>query len=380
MKPNITKALLIENNSHDARLIKKLIDQTTLAIENSLNLQLDHVERLVSAHLYLQTHSVDLILLDLSLPDSQGLETFLNLKPSAPAILIVILSGDAEQNIALEALQNGAQDYLVKKDLTAKLLLKSIRHAIERHRLLLEIKSRATELEKQNLALDNFAHTVAHQIQGLLSQMVGYASLVDSHYQEQLNQPARQAVDQIMQSGYKMNNVITELLFLSSMRSKSVQANELDNSRILKEVTKRLRYQIRETEAEIEFPETWPTAYGYAPWIEEVWLNYMSNGLKYGGNEGSPPILRLGGVSEGNGMVKFWLSDNGPGISVTDQKYLFKPHTRVTSKKIRGEGLGLSIVSQIVSRSGGNVGVDSQDGVGSCFWFTLPEDDTLYVP
>ena len=374
MKPNITKALLVEDNPHDVHLIKGLLRQPASTSEDSLIIQIDHVDRLENARTYLQTHPVDLILLDLTLPDGTGLDSFLSLKATNPSIPIVLLSGGSDQNVAIEAMQQGAQDYLSKNDLTAKLLLKSILHAFERHRLLLEIRERAAELERQNLALDNFAHTVAHQIQGLLSQMVGYASLVDSHYQEQLNQPARQAVDQIMQSGYKMNNVITELLILSSMRSNAAEANELDNNRILKEVMKRLRYQIRETKAVIHLPESWPSAFGYAPWIEEVWLNYMSNGLKYGGEEGSPPILRLGGADEGNGMVRFWLSDNGPGISEIDQKRLFKPHTRVTPKKIRGEGLGLSIVAQIVKQCGGTVGVDSQEGAGSCFWFTLPGD------
>jgi signal transduction histidine kinase len=203
--------------------------------------------------------------------------------------------------------------------------------------------------------------------------MVGYASLVDSHYEEELSVPAKQAVDQIMQSGYKMNNVITELLFLASMRSEEIQVNELDTSRIVAEVMKRLRYQIRETKAEIHLPDSWPVAMGYAPWIEEVWLNYMSNGLKYGGDENGPPILHLGATQEGNGMIRFWLADNGPGISEMDQKRLFKPHTRLTSKKIRGEGLGLSICWRIVNKCGGEVGVDSKEGAGSCFWFTLAE-------
>jgi two-component system sensor histidine kinase/response regulator len=137
-------------------------------------------------------------------------------------------------------------------------------------------------------------------------------------------------------------------------------------------VLKRLRYQIRATEAKISLPSQWPCAYGYAPWIEEVWLNYISNGLKYGGSDEKPPVLKLGATAESNNMVRFWVADNGPGLSPADQKRLFKPHTRVTSKKIRGEGLGLSIVWRIVEKCGGKVGVESQEGAGSCFWFTLP--------
>ena len=373
MNPSKIDVLLIEDNPGDVHLVKTLLAQSNQANNSPSLIHLTHTEKLNSAQTLLATKPYDLVLMDLSLPDAHGLDSFLEINKFQPTVPIVILSSHTDHETAIQAVQLGAQDYLSKDDLSANMLVKTIHHTIERHRLLLEISQRASELETQNLALNDFAHTVAHQIQGLLSQMVGYASLVDSHYQEQLSVPARQAVDQIMQSGYKMNNVITELLFLSSMRSENIQVGELDNRRILTEVLKRLRYQIRETDAKITMPSQWPSALGYAPWVEEVWLNYISNGLKYGGNDEKPPILKLGAKSEGNGMVRFWVVDNGPGIAPADQKRLFKPHTRLTSKKIRGEGLGLSIVWRIVEKCGGQVGVDSQEGVGSCFWFTLPE-------
>jgi signal transduction histidine kinase len=364
--------LLIEDNPGDVRLVKEMLEQASFLGNRSTVIDFVHANRLQTALAHLRKHLCDVILLDLSLPDANGLNSILKLKEKYPSIPIIILSGQAADQTIVKAVQHGAQDYLAKNDLTANLLLKTIHYTIERHRLLLEIQGRAEELENQNLALNDFAHTVAHQIQGLLSQMVGYASLVDSHYQDQLSISAQQAVDQIMQSGYKMNNVITELLFLASMGSEKVQVNELDTSRIIAEVMKRLHYHIRETKAEIHLPDSWPDALGYAPWIEEVWLNYMSNGLKYGGDENVPPILRLGATRESNGMIRFWLADNGPGISEMDQKRLFKPHTRVTSKKIRGEGLGLSICWRIVNKCGGEVGVESNENSGSCFWFTLP--------
>ncbi len=365
--------LLIEDNPGDVQLVKKMLGEASFSDNPATVIDVAHANRLQTALAHLKEHTCDVILLDLSLPDATDLDSILKLKENYPAIPIIVLSGQTMNQTAVKAVQYGAQDYLAKNDLTAHLLLKTIHYTIERHRLLLEIRGRAEELEIQNLALNDFAHTVAHQIQGLLSQMVGYASLVDSHYQEQLSVPAQQAVDQIMQSGYKMNNVITELLFLASMRSEEVQVNELDTGRIILEVMKRLRYQIRETKAKINLPDSWPVAMGYAPWIEEVWLNYMSNALKYSGNENAPPILNLSATRESNGMIRFWLADNGPGISEMDQKRLFKPHTRLTSQKIRGEGLGLSICWRIVNKCGGDVGVDSKEGAGSCFWFTLPE-------
>ena len=76
------------------------------------------------------------------------------------------------------------------------------------------------------------------------------------------------------------------------------------------------------------------------------------------------------------GKIQFWVEDNGRGIPPTDQRHLFKPHTRVYDRKVKGEGLGLSIVRQIVRKCGGDVGVESEPGAGSRFWFTLPAADS----
>jgi len=123
----------------------------------------------------------------------------------------------------------------------------------------------------------------------------------------------------------------------------------------------------------------WPAALGYGPWIEEVWVNYLSNAIKYGGQ---PPRMELGadplpnpppqaGEGKGGGMVRFWVRDNGSGITPEDQSRLFAPFTRLDQIRAGGHGLGLSIVRRIVEKLGGQVGVESQVGSGSTFSFTL---------
>ena len=108
---------------------------------------------------------------------------------------------------------------------------------------------------------------------------------------------------------------------------------------------------------------------GYAPWVEEVWVNYLSNGLKYGG---SPPCLELGFTPQKDGMVQFWIKDNGQGLSPEKQTSLFTEFIRLNEIRVEGYGLGLSIVYRIVTRLGGHVGVESTPGAGSLFYFTLP--------
>jgi signal transduction histidine kinase len=113
-------------------------------------------------------------------------------------------------------------------------------------------------------------------------------------------------------------------------------------------------------------------ALGYAPWLEEVWANYISNAIKYGGQ---PPLVELGADSLPSSQVRFWVRDNGPGLKPEEQERLFTPFTRLDQARARGHGLGLSIVRRIVEKLNGSVGVESQTipGKGCTFWFTLKQ-------
>jgi len=110
---------------------------------------------------------------------------------------------------------------------------------------------------------------------------------------------------------------------------------------------------------------------GYAPWVEEIWVNYISNAIKYGG---TPPRIELGANPPVDGIVWFWVQDNGGGLSAEERRRLFTPFTRLNHRDTPGYGLGLSIVKRIVDRLGGRVGLESdgRPGEGSLFYFTLP--------
>jgi two-component system sensor histidine kinase/response regulator len=127
-------------------------------------------------------------------------------------------------------------------------------------------------------------------------------------------------------------------------------------------------HMIKESEAEILEPDTWPTALGYGPWVEEIWVNYISNGIKHGGQ---PPRVQLDATLVSNGCVRFWVRDNGHGLTREEQGQLFTPFTRLSQVRATGHGLGLSIVRRIVEKLGGEVGIESLVGDGSIFSFTL---------
>jgi signal transduction histidine kinase len=121
---------------------------------------------------------------------------------------------------------------------------------------------------------------------------------------------------------------------------------------IVKEALERLAWQIAEREAEITYPEEWPEVRGHPQLVEEVWANYISNALKYGGTR---PRIALGYdanviTREGNRYCRFWVQDSGPGVPTQLRESLFEPFVRADSGHMRsnGHGLGLNIVRRIV--------------------------------
>lgn len=215
--------------------------------------------------------------------------------------------------------------------------------------------------------LDAFAHTVAHDLRNPLSAVVGFAELLLLSGACAQGEP-RQQLEQILRSGKRMSRIIDELLMLAGVRQGDPPIVAADMGRVVAETLDRLDFFLRESGAELIVPSTWPTALGHAPWIEEIWANYLTNAVKYGG---SPPRVELGADPPAEGMVRFWVRDNGQGISATDQARLFTPCTRLDGARAKGHGLGLSIVRRIARKLGGDTFVESTPGKGSRFGFTL---------
>jgi signal transduction histidine kinase len=167
-----------------------------------------------------------------------------------------------------------------------------------------------------------------------------------------------------------LGGIIDSLLVLAGVRRESVVSCRLDTAAIVAEATDRLGALLKEKDARIQLPGYWPVADGYAPWVAEVWVNYIGNAAKYGGPS---PVIALGGEPRTDrGFTRFWVEDKGPGLAPAEQEKLFIPFTHISTARTGGHGLGLSIVRRIVEKLGGQVGVVSAPGAGARFWFELP--------
>jgi two-component system sensor histidine kinase/response regulator len=336
------------------------------------------------------------VLMDLQLPDPQtgqddrlaGLQAAQAIQEKCPTPVILLTAYESSELIQ-RASTAGVGAYLIKP-VRNNDLGRAITIALARFGDLMELRRLNADLQARNEELDAFAHTVAHDLKGPLCHIAGFALLLEEEHTAIPDEEVRQYLHTIAQSGLKMSNVIDELLLLASVgKIEEIEMGPLDMANIVAEAQRRLAYLIEEHEAEITLTSegAWPMAMGYDPWVEEVWVNYLSNAIKYGGRpprvelgfDVSTPRPELGTKAQPNGAlerkegtIRFWIRDNGPGLTPEEQTRLFTPFTRLDQARAKGHGLGLSIVRRIVEKMGGQFGVESEVGRGSVFSFTLP--------
>jgi signal transduction histidine kinase len=225
--------------------------------------------------------------------------------------------------------------------------------------------------------LNSFAQTVAHDLKTPLTTILGFAAMLSDNQAKIPPDQQKEALQSIVRTSLKMNNIIQELLLLAAVRQSQVRTGPISMANVVNAAKQRLAAMISEAGAELILPEpsAWPKTVGYAPWVEEIWINYISNAVKYGGH---PARVELGAdpdygkSSSGRPMTRFWVKDNGPGIAAEDVPQLFNQFTRLEQMRADGHGLGLSIVARVIEKLGGEVGVETKLGEGSRFYFTLP--------
>jgi PAS domain S-box-containing protein len=237
-----------------------------------------------------------------------------------------------------------------------------------------ELRQSNRELQARNEELDAFAHTVAHDLKNPAHLIMGNAELLAEAWADIPDKDRCEALQSIARNGRKLGTIIDELLLFAGLRQVEAKIEPLDMPGIVTESLNRLTDMIQHTQAEIVIQQAtdWPVALGYSWWLEEVWANYLNNALNYGGR---PPRIEIGAEPQPDGFVRFWVRDNGHGLTPEEQARLFVPFTRLQQLRVKGHGLGLSIVRRIVEKLGGQVSVSSTVGAGSTFYFTLPAAD-----
>lgn len=313
----------------------------------------------------------NLILLDVMMPSMDGFEVcrILKANPELQSIPIIFMTALSDTVNKLKGFELGAADY-VTKPIQYKEVLARVSAHLDVHKLQAQLVQRNTELE-------TFSRMVAHDLKNPLSAMINLTEMLVEDYEQEHNERAHKSLDRlqwVIKAGQQMMNIIDALLLMAGVsQNKHVEIDIVSMNQIIDEVIQqRLLFMIDEYQADISQPTSFPTALGYAPWIHEIWANYLTNAIKYGG---TPPQIQLGATALEDGMIQFWVQDNGLGLTEEQQSKLFQPFVRLHDGN--GHGLGLSIVQQIVEKLGGEVGLESQLNQGSRFYFTLPSLDKV---
>ena len=305
----------------------------------------------------------DIILLDVLMPGLNGFETCCLLKQRSGLqdIPVIFMTALSELENKVMGFEVGAVDYVTKPFQQQELLMRIFTH--------LRMRDLNQELIQKNHELDAFAHTVAHDLKNPLHTILQSIYAIERAYEAGNAKEFYEFITMARQAAAKTSDIIEALLMLAgTSRHTQLFICSFDMAKIVVKAVERLEIMIKEYDGKLTMPERWPFVVGYPAWVEEVWFNYLSNALKYGG---TPPKIELG-LDESEMMVRFWVRDNGPGLSAEEQEKLFIPFTRLHTHRAEGHGLGLSIVQNIISKLDGQVGVESTPGHGSIFYFTLP--------
>ncbi|MCD4785130.1 MAG: response regulator [Candidatus Eremiobacteraeota bacterium] len=351
MEDRAVRILLVEDNPDDVYIIRRMLSGIT-----PTNFDLMHVMRLNEAIEILLENKFDIVLLDLSLPDSQGLDTFTELNRKTQKSPIIILSGLNDQTIAMRAVHGGAQDYLVKGEINKDKLMRSIRYAIERHNL-------KKDLIAKNHELEDFAYIVCHELKGPLTIFVGYLHFIKN------NPPKiKEYFNPIIDECSRMDKFIKNILNLSKAGNLINEKIEID----LGDLLKRVFLHVKPQDFSVDFTIAPSIGHiiGDPERIEHIFSNLINNSIQHRDPEKEKLIINVGAEQcGGNIIISF--KDNGRGIEKKHINNIFD--LGFTLGKESGSGFGLVIVRKIVEAHNGRIWAESKGkNQGAEFFIRLP--------
>ena len=360
------RLLLVEDNPGDARLLQEELKEVA-----SARFEVRHVTRMAEALAAVGEPGLDVVLLDLSLPDGHGLSNIERVVQAAPALPLVVLTGTDDEQLAMRAVHAGAQDYLVKGQVTGPLLVRALRYAIERKRAEEGLK-REEAARQTALFREQFLGILGHDLRNPLQAISGNAALLLRY--GGLSEPQRKALNRISISSDRMARMISDILDFTRTRlggGYTLQRTWMNVHEVLKQVVEELEVAHPQKRFELSVAGT-----GWGEWdadrIAQAASNLVGNAVQYS-PEDSP--VRVLARDEGDG-VRVEIHNLGTPIPAERLPHIFDPFVRgregSRSGSRSGLGLGLYITYEIVKAHGGSLQVRSTEAEGTCFWLKLP--------
>ncbi len=373
--------MLIEDNPGDARLIHEMLKNPKINANETVDIQLDILTTLSDGIKKLDNLPYDVILLDLTLPDSQGLNTFEAIQKKANKIPVIVLSGLDDKTVAIQAVHDGAQDYLVKGHVDEDLLMRAIGYAIERKQVEEEKNKIQTQLfQAQKMeAIGVLAGGIAHDFNNLMTTIQGFTDVILMKTDE--SNPSYHALQQIRSSASSAADLTRQMLLFS--RSQSMEFSSIDLNKIIENLLKMLHRLIGEdiTIGTSLDPDLWMMQADLGT-IEQTLMNIIINAKEAMPEGGQITIKTRNIVLDKNSLrsmpearegrfIKLTVNDTGIGMSQEMIQHIFEPFY-TTKDPAKGIGLGLSVVYGIVKQHEGWINISSNPGKGATFDIYFP--------
>ncbi|HAG84143.1 MAG TPA: hybrid sensor histidine kinase/response regulator [Cyanobacteria bacterium UBA12227] len=368
-----TPLLLVEDNLADAYLLIEMLAQT-----DKQQWHIVQAKRLNIALEYLNNSNFSVVLLDLSLPDSKGLNTVSQIQTAAQDLPIVVLTGTDDQELALKAVALGAQDYLVKGEITQEMLVRSLRYAIERGRILKQLQESerrtliALEKERElNQLKSKFVSMVSHEFRTPMTTIRLCAEKLKGD-NPQLNSERRNQYFELMQGSISdMLQLLDEVLLLARTEAGGLkyEPNALNLEEFCQELIEVFQFNASDRQLIFTYQSNCTEVVMDAILLKHILMNLLSNAIKYSPAESTIQF----NLNCDNNTAIFQIQDQGMGIPINDQQRLFETFHRASNVgQIQGTGLGLSIVKRCVDLHSGQIKIESEVGVGTTVTVTLP--------
>lgn len=309
--------LLVEDSAGDAGLVLQMLKRSPV-----VDSEVDHVERVAAARAQLHQRSYDCILLDLGLPDAQGLEALRLIRSATQESAIVVLTGHEDEATEIEAIHEGAQDYLAKDRIDGYVLGRAIRYAVERQRV--ETTQR------------HFLDNAAHELRTPLSILSGAAEILEMHKDDLDTERFDELVSVISKQGRKVGRLLNQLLELSELNS--IDSSELAPVSLSKTVESALDVAPPPDDKSVErLIEEDFKVLAHPDRLQVIVMHFLTNAYRYGGK-----TITIDANSQ-DGSVVLGVTDDGPGVPTDLVPQLFEPFGRGSLWHPQGSGLGLAL-------------------------------------
>jgi signal transduction histidine kinase len=384
------RVLLISEDPVDARWLKQLLGparNTRHGRQGSFVVNL--ADRIDIALESLARHHFDAILFDMGLPAVDDLQPVSKIIAAATHLPVILLAGFNNDGFAIRVIRLGAQECLFKDALDARILKRTIHHAIQRkanesklaghareletararsEQQAAELRSCMEQLDRINHELEDFTYIASHDLKEPLRGISSYCEILLEDYRHKLDSEGKRRLNTAIQLCDRTENLIDDLLTYCRVGQKAAAKTRVNLNAVTANLLKMLRPSIERRNAMVRITGPLPQVTGNATLIGMVLTNLISNGLKF--NENRRPQVEIGWMPTDPAV--FYVKDNGIGIAKEHHEAIFTIFRRLHSrKKYEGTGAGLTIVRKIVELHGGRIWLESAPGAGTVFYFTF---------